>query len=286
LCLASLTELSPANRRERDYFVAVKAYFDGGNEADSSRYEFLTLASLAGESIHCDNFRTQWEHVCERHEAKYLHTTDAVSLQNDFSVDKGWTAKKVDEFIADCAGALERCCATLDLQRNISYPGLHPTTITVNLRDFIKALRIVPDLGTPEHLCATQCAQAVFTYGIHIIRSDRFHFIFDQNERFLGHIQDRVHNKRSRQVGPLWKQIKHLGESDSREVAALQGADLFAWSVNNFQKHSRVTRVWQQKVLGIARTKEIFRYKRLINPIREHIEIVKSFKLPPRKPPR
>lgn len=264
-----------------------KAYFDGGNQADSQQYKTLTLAGLSGNEIHWKNFEQQWGAALQRHDAKYLHTTDAVGLSEDFSKRQGWSTTAVNDLINDCAGVLERCCATIDENRNIKYPGLRPTTITVFLSDFIRALEKVPDLGTPEHLCATQGATHVLLYGIHIHGARNFLFFFDRNEPFCGHIRDRVNNKKSRRTGPGWQMVQGVSEADMKKVQALQAADLFAWCVNDQHNLGGTARLsWQRRVLAINRESEEYRYDKLIKPIHQNIEMVKTYKLPRRKPPR
>jgi hypothetical protein len=83
-----------------------------------------------------------------------------------------------------------------------------------------------------------------------------FEFYFDQGEPFYGHVKDRMDNKKSRQTAPGWSLIKHIRESDMRHVPGLQ------------------------------RGKEYFDYKRLKTPILEHMETVKSYRLPRRRPLR
>jgi len=280
----SLGDLSPLSSIPKDHLlVAFKAFFDGGNEADSTQYQIVTLAGVSGDEIHWNSFEPQWRAVLDRHGAKFLHTTDAVGLKRAFRIDYGWTDTRVEKLINDCVSVLERCCSTQNASGDIIYPGLRPTTTSVNLHDFNRALEKIPDLGTPEHLCATYCAQCVFDYGIHIAHARRFQFFFDQGERFYGHIRNRVDHPKSRRAGPYWTLITHLGESNMRDVPSLQAADLFAWSVSHYHEEGRARFDWQKKVLAIKREETYFRYARLLKPILEHIEIVKKWKLPRRR---
>ena len=69
-----------------------------------------------------------------------------------------------------------------------------------------------------------------------------------------------------------------------RDVPALQAADSFAWAINRRYKDGSASFEWQKRLLAIDRDEEVFRYARLLKPNREHIDIVKSWKLPPRRP--
>jgi hypothetical protein len=280
----SLNDISPLSIIPGDcLLVAFKAYFDGGNEADSTQYEIVTLAGVSGDEIHWKNFESQWRAVLDKHKAKYLHTTDALALQRAFRIDHGWDNPRVEKLIEDCVSVLERCCSTQDANDYIVYPGLRPATISINLHDFKRTLVKVPDLGTPEHLCATNCAQCVLTYGIHIKHAKSFQFFFDRGEPFYGHIRDRVDHPKSRRAGPYWTLVTHLGESNMREVPALQAADLFAWSVSHYHQEGKARFDWQKRVLAIKREETYFRHARLLKPILEHIELVKKWKLPRRR---
>ncbi len=284
----SLSDLSPLANIPKDHLlVAFKAYFDGGNEVDGSQFEVVTLAAISGDSIHWANFESQWwDIVRNRHHAKWLHTTDAVGLTGPFSIRNGWTTTKINALISDCVSVLERCCSAQDKNDFVIYEGLRPSTISVNLPDFKRALVKIPKLGTVEHLCATNCVQNVFSYGIYIAHAARFQLFFDQGEPFYGHIRDRVDNRASRKHGPLWKMVTHLGESDMREVPALQAADLFAWSVNHFIEEHGARFDWQKRLLRIKRENTYFRYARMMKPIWEHVELLQTFNLPKRKPSR
>jgi hypothetical protein len=264
--------------------VAFKAYFDGGNKADSRHHKVVTLAGVSADSLHWKNFDVQWCAALERHHANWLHTTDAVALRGVFSRDNGWDETKVEALISDCVAVLERCCATIGKRKEITYPGLRPAAVTVVLEDYKRALNKIPDLGTVEHLCATQCAQAVFVYGIYIAKARRFQFYFDRGEPYYGHVKDRVDNRKSRRLGRAWNLVTYLGESNMRETPGLQAADLFAWAVNHHYQKASARFDWQKRLLKINHEHDHYDYRRMLKPIRENIETVKTFKLPRRRP--
>ena len=71
--------------------MLLKSYFDGGNEANSTQYDRITIATACGTNDQWKSFTEDWKLVLDKNDAPFLHTTDAVSLQKTFSKDKGWT---------------------------------------------------------------------------------------------------------------------------------------------------------------------------------------------------
>jgi hypothetical protein len=283
----SLRELSPVSIIPKDHlFVAFKSYFDGGNEADSTQYKVVTLASFSGSEIQWRNFEQQWLKALEKHNAEFLHTTDAVGLTGKFSKRDGWTETKRDAFIADCVSVIERC-AVIQKGGHIGVfgHGVRPHSVSVILDDFKRAAEVKPDIGTAEYNCAIQSGSLVFHYG-EAVGARQYQFYFDRNERFYGHIRDRVDNKKSRQHSVLWKAVVSTAEVDMRHVPALQACDLLAWSINHEYEEGKARFPWQARVLKVDRCNSWYNYERLINPVQEHIDIVKTFKLPRRKPTR
>lgn len=285
-CNQSLGDLSPLNPAPEDHlFVAFKSYFDGGNQADSKQYEIVTLAAFSGEQIQWSNFERQWKAVLAKHGAPYLHTTDAVALSDPFSKRNGWSARKVDNFIDDCAGVIERCSARRRGGSLVS-SGLRGHTISVILPDYKRACQKVRGLWDVPHICVVQCVNCCFNFA-HILGVDgKFQLYFDRNEPFYGHIRDRLNNRKSRGASPGWQRVAHIGESEMNAVPALQAADLLAWCVNHQYEEGRPNRRWQQRVIDVDRDAGWYDYKRLCKPIRENVDVVNSWRLPRRRPMR
>jgi hypothetical protein len=281
----SLNDLSPLSKIPKDHLlVAFKAFFDGGNEADSTQYDIVTLAALAGDAIHWRNLETQWNRQLTKHGAPWLHTTDAIGLSGPFSRSKGWIETKVEKLIDDCVAVIERCVA-VRAAKEATYRGLRPITITVLLKDFKRAVQALPELGTVEHLCTIQSAGLVFGYGLYC-GSSRFQLFFDQGANFYGHVKDRISNPKSLRTGLGWNLVTHLGESNMRDVPGLQACDVFAWAVNHEFEDGMIRFDWQRRLLAIDRDKEWYDYAALQNPIMENIKTVQSYKLPRRRPVR
>ena len=262
--------------------MAFKSYFDGGNQADTRQYMILTLAAFSGSGIQWDHFTEQWNIVLKRHRADFLHTTDALAMARPFTQKSGWKEAAVQAFIEDCVSVIERCSTTRrgDI---FSFLGVRPVTVSVILNDFRKALETIPDLGSAEHLCVIYAAAHCTTWGL-FNGYHKCQFFFDQGEPFCGHILDRKRNRTAKRAALEIRNITHVEQSDMRNVPALQAADLLAWAVNRRHEDGCSRYPWQERLLAIDREKELFDYSRLLRPNREHIGIVKSWKLPRRRP--
>ncbi len=90
---------------EGHLLVVLKSYFDGGNKADSSEYDVLSLAVGSGTSDEWGPFETDWREMLTRHHADYLHTTDAVARVNQYD---DWTQDEADSFLRDCTRIVEK----------------------------------------------------------------------------------------------------------------------------------------------------------------------------------
>jgi hypothetical protein len=107
---------------------------------------------------------------------------------------------------------------------------LLPVTVSIVLEDFIRALAVAPDLGTPQHTCVVQCLEFCFQYSVRFLNARKFQLFFDQGEPFYGHVRHRMENNKSRAENGVWADVIHCGEADMREVPGLQAADVMAWA--------------------------------------------------------
>ncbi|HZZ38176.1 MAG TPA: hypothetical protein VFE06_03520 [Acidobacteriaceae bacterium] len=78
---------------------------------------------------------------------------------------------------------------------------------------------------------------------------DQIHCFFDQGEPFYGNLVQLLQNRKATQQSPLILKIKRRTETDSREVPALQMADLFAWAHNH--RSDGESRPWCEKLLRL-----------------------------------
>jgi len=162
-------------------FVLLKSYLDGGNQADSTRYDVLSLASVTGEPDQWRAFEADWASNLAAHHAHWLHTTDALALKDPFTEAKGWNKVKVDAFISDCVGVIERhlIIPNFDNPKKPASPGLFPHVVSVALSDFVKARNVNPDVpNTAEEVCAVQSIFLVLERG-RALGTHFYRLIFD-----------------------------------------------------------------------------------------------------------
>jgi hypothetical protein len=275
----SLSELSPLNPPPEDHLLVVlKSYFDGSNQADSSEYDRISIAAVSGTGKQWKRFDTDWKKVLYKHRVKYLHATDAVSLRNEFTKEKGWTDRRVDSFIGDCVKVIERHMAIPDgVIGRRPKDGLYPVTVTILFNDWVRAVKTIPELpNTIEELCATESLGFVLRWGKHI-GAKKYELHFDRGEPFYGHIHTRwTHPKAQKDIQTM-KDVISVDEAISMYVPALQMADLFAWCINRI-KHE--TREWHIRLHHLPWRAPLLDYEHLIKPSRWVLDYIASWKLP------
>lgn len=278
----SLADQSPRNSHPEDHLLVVlKSYFDGSNHADSSEHDRISIAAVCGTSKQWKKFDTEWRKILYRHRADYLHTTDAVSLQNDFAKEKGWNKTRVDSFIGDCVGVIRGQIAILpEVPGKRARMGLFPITLTIPFDDWLRAKNTVPELPeTIEEICATESVSFALKWGRYI-GAKKYEFYFDRGEQFHGHISNRWRHPKARKDIELMKDIIHVGESVSSDIPALQMADLFAWSIN---RANQETREWHRNLHSLPYGSRLLDYEHLIKPRQESLEAIAAWELPRRK---
>jgi hypothetical protein len=278
----SLADLSPLNPPPGDHLLVVlKSYFDGSNHADSSEYDRISIATVCGTGKQWKRFETEWKRVLYRHRADYLHTTDAVSLQNDFTREKGWNKTRVDSFIGDCVEVIEKQI-TIPTGFGVNRPrvGLYPVTLTIPFSDWLIAKRTVPELpDTIEELCATESFGFAVSRG-RDIGARKYELHFDRGEPFFGYIHNRWEHPKAKKDITVMKDVISISQDISRYVPALQMADLLAWGIN---RANQETREWHKRLHSLPYRSALLDYEHLIKPRKGVLETVASWKLPPRK---
>lgn len=253
-----------------------KSYFDGGNEANSSLYEVVCLSTVSGNSDQWRGFERDWKEVLKKHGAPFLHTTDAVSLKKSpFIPENGWNKTRRDEFLSDCVTALEKHIAVHN-----KHGGLVPYVVTIVLKDFLRAAKTHPRLPRDAtELLATQAIEQAVRQGTHF-KADFFHWVFDQNEPFKGHIDQRMQNRKaSRHLKRLHDRVVSVTEADMRHVAALQLADLIGWCVTHKLQAPRHR--WQNRVLRHSRQFDDWKdYDKIIDFRPGAVETITAWELP------
>lgn len=261
--------------------MVLKSYFDGSNHADSSEYDRISVATACGTSKQWKRFDTEWKKVLYRHRADYLHTTDAVSLRNDFAKKKGWSKTRVDSFISDCVEVIGgQITIPHGVRGKRHRTGLYPVTLTIPFDDWLRAKKAVPALpDTIEELCATSSVSFAFKWGRHI-GAKKYEFYFDRGEKFYGHIYDRWRHPKAKRDIEIMKDVLTVVPSSSRDVPALQMADLFAWSINHANQE---TKEWHSRLHSLPFWSPLLDYDHLIYPLHERLEQIASWGLPPRR---
>lgn len=261
-----------------------RSFFDGGNQPDSEQYDVLSLASVSGNTEQWRGFENDWHKILKRHNAKWLHTTDAVSLKKyPFTKENGWDKTKRDIFLSDCVRTIEKHMAV-----HRGKEGLIPYVITLVLKDFVEFASNNPDKipNDVTEVCAAQAVDRAIRQGLKI-GAHFFHLVFDQNEPFIGHVSQRQKNRRAQKhLKPVTDRITSIIETDMRVTPALQVADLFAWCFSH--KNLKPQHAWQKQLLSHGRWIDDWydkeRLARYVKP--DYYAEVKSWKLPPRRPTR
>jgi hypothetical protein len=285
-----LEELSPLNPPPKEHWlVALKGYFDGGNQVDSTQYDRITLAVACGTGEQWTPCESAWNTVREEHKAPPLHTTDAIGLNKEFSRKKGWDHDKVDLFIDDCVNVIEKHIVVPGvfvpevsgrLIPSIARDGLNIFTFTIPLEDYKRAREIVTLL--PEscaEICVSECLGIVARWGTRI-GAEAYELYFDRNEPFFGHAYDRWVNKKSKRQINFMEKVVHCGPTNASVSAALQIADLFAWTSNHIND---VRRSWHRRLNALSWDSLILDYNLLLNPTRGALQRTAEWNLPPRK---
>lgn len=269
--------------------MVLKGYFDGGNQADSTQYDRITLATALGTCEQWSALEWSWKEVIENHKAQFLHTTNAIGLKKEFAKEKGWDDGRVDSLISDCVNVIDQHIVEpgrivvpgpYGLRQNITKFGLFVTTLTIPLSDYQRVKKINPKLpNSVTEVCTTESLGFCFKWG-KIHDADSYELFFDQGEPFFGHAYDRKHNKQSKKDIAAMKQVVVLAEADMRVSPALQIADLFAWCINH---NDDVRRDWHKKLHSLPWNSLVLDYDHLLNPTPGALERTAAWNLPTRK---
>jgi len=252
--------------------MVLKGYFDGARQRDRT-----VIATACGTADQWDTFKAQWDEMVLDNKTNYLHTTDAVALQDDFSADKGWTDTRVDAFIEDCVSVIK------DHIYNPQRLGLFVATLSISVAEFLRARQAIPDLpNTIEEICATESLSFSFRWG-RSIGAKYYHLYYDQGEPFYGHIDNRMRHKKARRAIPLLNKVVVFAQANMRFTPALQMADLFAWCISH---NDQVSRSWHKRLNDLHWNSLGLDYSHLLNPKRGAVELMASWKFPRRRPTR
>jgi hypothetical protein len=251
----------------------LKCYFDGGNDARSGQQDRITLATVCATGEQCSALEASWNEVLNAHEAEFLHTTNAATLNKEFAKAEGWDEESVDRFISDCVGVIEHHHATVEK------PGINVITLTIPLDDYRRAREAANLPNSVYEICATESLSFCFKWGKHI-GAESYELYFDQGESFYGHVCDRQNKRQPRKDIPFMGKVTGLDELNMRKVPALQIADLFAWCINH---NDAAFRNWHKRLNDLqAWWSPILDYDHLVKPTRSALERIAAWKLPTR----
>ncbi len=266
--------------------MVVKGYFDGGNQANINEYDRITLATACGTEAQWHAFHLEWSAAKLRHHAPFLHTTNAVSLQKEFSCKNGWDEESVNSYVLDCVGVIGDHLSVLEktdetaLNPRVIKEGLRVVTMTILLDDYRRARKKNPRLpNSVTEICLSECLGFCFRWGSRL-RASGYQFYFDQGEPFYGHLHDRRVSKQCKEDVPFMEKIVHAGESDMRLVPALQMADLFAWCINH---NDSVSLGWHGLLHSFSWQSLYLDYKLLLGATPGALERTAAWALPRRK---
>jgi hypothetical protein len=257
--------------------MLIKSYFDGSNKPDRDQYTNVTLVTLSGMLHEWRSFEGLWLRTLAKHGVGYLHTTDAVSLQNQFSRQNGWDRGRVSGLLLDCAKVLRSKCAT-QVGAHIPRLGLRPCAIRIDLEDYLHAQE---QIGNAMPVVTDIMAQQAIGYcgawwqfrGGHFLDA-----VFDSNEPYRAHILDRL---RRSIAAPNFQLSNRLTckEASMKDTPALQACDLIAWSVSHWE---HVKNEWHRLVLDLPRDGDHFDCERLLKMNPAALFEIDCYKLPPR----
>ena len=253
----------------------LKAYYDCGNKLDSLLYKTVTLAGLFGRSKSLARFEREWDREIMKQGARYLHTKDAIALENEFSEEYGWTREKVSTLISSLIPVIEHANAD----------GVGLISGTLFLGDYRDCKNRVPDLVEPEHLLSSYCVgKAIVTHKLSFPKDDgRIALFFDRDEPFYGHIRN-MWQRRDLQRTETWSSIKQISEVSSDVFPGIQAADLLSWSINAAFRDNKLSFDWQLPLHNIPRDKELMDAQYLYQDrIAANVERYQNLKLPRRR---
>jgi hypothetical protein len=270
------------SKNEGEIFMLLKGFYDGGNEANSQQYDYVTLAAFFGRPSEWKPFDRAWSKGLEGNGAEYLHTTDLMTFNGIY--ETGWDMKRRTIFLNECADLIGQSVLLPD-ETGDPVPGLVPYSVTIALKDFKRIQVEFPD-GPHDATdgLAVQALSEIIEF-CRLIRADFVHMIFDRNEPYVGHVRDRINNRKfvkqiQEQGFDIGRKITSVTESDSRGVIGLQAADLLAWCIT--RKHS-IEHDWHEKIVSMQRREEWLDYERLKDFRHDALELARLTKLPRRR---
>ena len=192
----------------------IKGYYDGSK--DEKGTDFLTLGGISASDSTWPRIETAWGGVLAERGLDGWHSSDR-------------RARMERNAFAGAAHALFDAIGKFREAPTFSY------AVTVVLADHRRAIAEGVPLLTPEAICINWA----FSHLVVPAKEDLpIVLYFDQGERFM-HLIRRIWEKArgGRRQGRGWPwDVSQIERLDSRDVYALQAADLIAWSANRHER--------------------------------------------------
>jgi hypothetical protein len=193
---------------------------------------YVTLAGIAAEDSVWADFGDQWRKILNAHPLKpaYIHMREAVPLQREFSMHKGWSNQLVANLVAELLILLSHldknrlkmffCAIDMDAYRKLQNEGL--------------------SMDSPVDICNQRCIENVLNWYVvkwpGVIESA--HFFFDESEPFREPFEKKWEREKNCKVDPsgkdhFWQIIKTVTTAGNKQDhPPTQAADVLAYAIN------------------------------------------------------
>lgn len=237
--------LALSRRSPSRFLMMLRGYYDGnGREEDS---EFLTLTGLVASESVWEDFEVRWQVALRRHGVRSFRMSDAMALEGEFSIEKGWNDERVDVLLRDLWGLLKKFrSGGEDVRSNLT-----AVSCTMVMRDYRRAKMEHPHLIEPEEVCMQYCLQWPVDLDDDSDRFPEIVMVFDRENCFQETISRVWERLRTRSEAGWLRQIKNivhrnwgLVETSATNMAPLEATEMIAWLVNNRYKISSRMRKW------------------------------------------
>jgi hypothetical protein len=206
-------------------------YFDGSGKSEVS--EYLTLTGLIASESVWDRFERSWNEILQKYHISVFHMSEAMSLNNRFSVRNGWNREKVRAVVNDLWNVFGRYLWTKDLSLK---SNLYARSCTVVMRDYRRAKSENPRLREPEALCTGFCCHRLPFDLDSNLEHPEIALVFDRGEPFLNTIYRGWVKYKHRPDAGWPKQIKEIRFAEANQCPLIQAADLVAWTINKYHR--------------------------------------------------
>ena len=266
--------------------LVLKAYFDTGNDFDSTQYRSVTVAGCVAmhnawqpwedawrDTVACEWAKHQMETVPD---APYFHATDVWTFSDPFARRNGWNEDSRTRLFSACTDIV--CEAVAD--------GAVKAIVALSLLEDYK--RVHDSVQNTPHLvdiCGNWCMAHAAASDPEEFNRDGISLFFDPADPIAGSINQRWNYGKTRERWP-WSLVRSITSVRMKVSPAMQFCDLIAWGVNA-KLGEPWKDDWHHKLLNIPFSSEMkFDEKTLRNPYPDQMARFLADKRPRRKPIR